>query len=816
VPNTNDYNIDPGFSSLDTTVPGLVAGDTIVGVSTDGQSYTSVDGDDPGTVEGTYVSYTVQSDGQITATLIDGPEATIDDINANDFETVGASGPLTDTLYYEVEHASGQITTDSVVNELSDIDFTEGGSPPFFGTTSAPTGATVGVGINGPLEMTVPDGSGQSSDPQVSLTFSTFNADNGSVNEAMGSGLSITTSSGDGVSVDSEAGSLTVSGAEQAVNADLASLTFTAPTTAGSYVLTGGGSAGALDTTDGQSTGLETFDVSQPTPFGYFVSQSFTAGGGYEGTDASGDQPVYAISLTGDFSDPSHYVLVPTDGSLSGAAVGTYLSFQFDQAGDDLVTVNGSGQDLIDEINANAVSGSSTPLSGSIYYETGGPGGAVHELSWDLHDLDFGRSDGAPFTTAGQAVEGQAASLAGLDTTIEASSDESVPDLQVTFSQFNSNGSDPGVFNVDPDVAASLGDVQVVDNGSADLSLSGPEGDVNQLLQTLTFTAPAAATYYINEDGAAEPPGESGYTADSYNDIAVATFDVAPCYCPGTLILTDRGEVAVERLSIGDRLVTGSGEAKPLKWIGRRSYQGRFIASNRRLLPVCIKAGAMGSGLPRRDLWVSPLHAMVVDGCLVPAGALVNGVSVVQASEVEEVRYIHLELAEHSVIYAEGAASESFVDDDSRAMFQNAHTFAELYPDARSVPAVYCLPRVEDGEALERLRAVVDGHAGLGRAAHAAPGLKGSLDRAEAGRVEGWAQAEGHPEAPVCLDVLVDGVMAATVLANRHRPDLERAGLGSGRHAFSLALDLPPGAEVEVRRSLDGRLLGRRAGAWAA
>jgi hypothetical protein len=130
---------------------------------------------------------------------------------------------------------------------------------------------------------------------------------------------------------------------------------------------------------------------------------------------------------------------------------------------------------------------------------------------------------------------------------------------------------------------------------------------------------------------------------------------------------------------------------------------------------------------------------MVVDGSLVPAGALVNGVSVVQAAEVKEVRYIHLELEQHSAIYAEGAVSERFVDDDSRAMFQNAHSFAEFYPDARSTPAAYCLPRVEDGEALEQLRAVVDAHAGLHRAAPALPRLVGHLDCAQDGLIEGWA-----------------------------------------------------------------------------
>jgi hypothetical protein len=54
------------------------------------------------------------------------------------------------------------------------------------------------------------------------------------------------------------------------------------------------------------------------------------------------------------------------------------------------------------------------------------------------------------------------------------------------------------------------------------------------------------------------------------------------------------------------------------------------------------------------------------------------------------------------------------------------------------------------------------------------------------------------------------------VLANRHRDDLARAGLGSGRHSFDFSP--PDGAHfaphtVEVRRSLDGAVLGRSHGA---
>jgi hypothetical protein len=64
--------------------------------------------------------------------------------------------------------------------------------------------------------------------------------------------------------------------------------------------------------------------------------------------------------------------------------------------------------------------------------------------------------------------------------------------------------------------------------------------------------------------------------------------DIA-CYCRGTHILTGKGEVAVEDLAIGDAVVTASGQARPIKWIGRRSYGGRFIMGRNDILPICFK-----------------------------------------------------------------------------------------------------------------------------------------------------------------------------------------------------------------------------------
>lgn len=81
----------------------------------------------------------------------------------------------------------------------------------------------------------------------------------------------------------------------------------------------------------------------------------------------------------------------------------------------------------------------------------------------------------------------------------------------------------------------------------------------------------------------------------------------------------------------------------------------------------------------------------------------------------------------------------------------------------------------------------------------------GRLDRANPNLVEGWA-SDG--DRPCWVEVLVNGAVAATVLANLYRPDLAVAGIGDGRHAFRHAF--PGGLDpsrphlVEARRRSDG------------
>ena len=144
-------------------------------------------------------------------------------------------------------------------------------------------------------------------------------------------------------------------------------------------------------------------------------------------------------------------------------------------------------------------------------------------------------------------------------------------------------------------------------------------------------------------------------------------------------------------------VVTISGEAKPIKWIGRRSYAGQFITGNRAVLPIVVRAGVLAPDIPVRDLWLSPRHALLLDGVFVPAELLVNAQTIVQAEAVDQVDYFHLEFEAHEVILAEGTPAESYVEYDNRHGFNNAHEFVALYPDDTRPSFGYCLPLAEPG-----------------------------------------------------------------------------------------------------------------------
>jgi hypothetical protein len=178
----------------------------------------------------------------------------------------------------------------------------------------------------------------------------------------------------------------------------------------------------------------------------------------------------------------------------------------------------------------------------------------------------------------------------------------------------------------------------------------------------------------------------NGVSASFLGALDVPTgVQIVPCYCPGTLIRTDSGDVPVESLAIGDGVVTVSGESRAIKWIGRRVVSTVF-AEPLRFLPIRIKVSALADNVPSRDLLLSPDHAVLVDDVLIQAGALVNGTSVVRANDMPVTfTYYHVELDDHSLILAENTLAETFVDNVDRMAFDNWADYEALYPDGKPI-----------------------------------------------------------------------------------------------------------------------------------
>ena len=282
------------------------------------------------------------------------------------------------------------------------------------------------------------------------------------------------------------------------------------------------------------------------------------------------------------------------------------------------------------------------------------------------------------------------------------------------------------------------------------------------------------------------------------------TYTIA-CFMQGTMIATPAGERAVEALQAGDLVTTLDGTAKKVKWIGHRTYEDEFGASEAFVRPVLFRAGSLGGGLPTRDLKVSPQHAMMIDGVMVPAGALVNGVTILRDTPVADVTYFHVELDGHEAIFAEGAATETFIDHNSRAIFDNADEYSLLYGNAAT--EVQEIARLEEGVQLAAIRATLADIAGI-VAIPAAGKLQGNLERLEDGMLTGWVIDSAGADA-VVADVLAGGEVVARVVANRYRADLDQAGLNGGRGGFTVALpaSIDSLTQVSLRRVVDGQML---------
>jgi hypothetical protein len=218
---------------------------------------------------------------------------------------------------------------------------------------------------------------------------------------------------------------------------------------------------------------------------------------------------------------------------------------------------------------------------------------------------------------------------------------------------------------------------------------------------TLPFTfIGASEDGFFAEDGtgniwfATNTQRDSGYEPDAPSG------SYTLCFLAGTRIATPTGERAVEDLALGDLVLTADGGVAPVRWIGVQTVVSIF-ADPLRTFPIRIIAGALGENPPARDLCVSPDHALMLDGLLVQAGALVNGTTIVRETSMpERFTYYHVELDDHALVVAEGVPAETFVDNVTRRRFDNYAEYEALYGDAGATIAELELPRVKSARQL--------------------------------------------------------------------------------------------------------------------
>lgn len=208
-----------------------------------------------------------------------------------------------------------------------------------------------------------------------------------------------------------------------------------------------------------------------------------------------------------------------------------------------------------------------------------------------------------------------------------------------------------------------------------------------------TASGDSARAYFDEETG----DGNSAHGAET---VGFVTFEegLIPCFTPGTLITTIRGQIPVDGLRAGDLVLTRDAGFQKISWISRAHLNRDRLVKDPHLRPVLIRKNAIAPGIPAADMAVSPQHRMLISNwrvqmacgepeALVPAKALIDA-KTVRWTRRKQVTYIHLLFDRHHVIYAKGAASESLhaaqIDKSEIDPKARAELF-EIFPDLRSI-----------------------------------------------------------------------------------------------------------------------------------
>jgi len=199
-------------------------------------------------------------------------------------------------------------------------------------------------------------------------------------------------------------------------------------------------------------------------------------------------------------------------------------------------------------------------------------------------------------------------------------------------------------------------------------------------------------TYTVTQaDVVGRPIDEELVIGDNGGANVFFNFLITPCFAKGTEIRTRVGPVKVEDLQAGMQVIDVNGDVCYIVWIGRKSLMPLFGISERDC-PVRIKAGALAPGVPNQDLTITCDHALLLDGYLVNASALVGrpGVDFVPLEDLPpRFDVYHVECTSHIALLANGTPAESYIDLYGRQQFDNW----DARPEARVIAEME-VPRI--------------------------------------------------------------------------------------------------------------------------
>mmetsp|Transcript_18046 Transcript_18046/g.27773 ORF Transcript_18046/g.27773 Transcript_18046/m.27773 type:complete len:2134 (-) Transcript_18046:3505-9906(-) len=242
-------------------------------------------------------------------------------------------------------------------------------------------------------------------------------------------------------------------------------------------------------------------------------------------------------------------------------------------------------------------------------------------------------------------------------------------------------------------------------NVDAGETVDGNEGGDDFDTLDLRGSAPGGGSLNVVYDPGNPENGVVNYFDTNGDPAGTLTFsnieNVIPCFTPGTLIATPMGERKVEDLKVGDRIITRDNGIQQIRWVGARDMSGAELAQAAHLRPVLIQQGALGGGLPERDMLVSPQHRVLMandktalyfdESEVLVAAKHLTGMDGIDVVDVSETTYIHVMFDQHEVILSDGAWTESFQPGDqtlaSMGDAQRAEIL-ELFPELETATGI--------------------------------------------------------------------------------------------------------------------------------